>query len=195
MILALVLMAVFVVVTAALVQEGLWGSLVMLLNVLFAATLASAVHGSVVAAVKPLAASYEYLLDFVVMWALFCVALLVAREITDRIARTKVRLRRPVELFGGPVVAALVGWTMMAFTATTLHMAPVPRSLVPAKGILFGLSPDRGWIAWARGATARPPFGMEGFRFDPKGDFIDRYAARRDELEKEPALRVNRDPQ
>jgi len=193
MIIALVLLAVFVVVTAALVQEGLWSGLVMLVNVLFAATLASAASGWLVSLVKPLAPSYEYLLDFLAIWAIFCVALLGAREITDRIARTKVRLRRPVELFGGPLVAALVGWTMMSFTAATLHMAPVPRSLIPAKGILFGLSPDRGWIAWARGATARPPFGMEGFRFDPTGDFIDRYAEQRGELEREEGLRV--DPQ
>jgi hypothetical protein len=191
MIIAIVLVAVFAVVMAALVQEGLWGGLVMLVNVLFAATLASAASGWLVSLVKPLVPSYEYLLDFLAIWAIFCVALLGAREITDRIARTKVRLRRPVELFGGPLVAALVGWTMMSFTAATLHMAPVPRSLIPAKGMLFGLSPDRGWIAWARGATARPPFGSAGFRFDPTGDFIDRYAERRGELESKEGLRVD----
>jgi hypothetical protein len=191
MIIALVLLAVFVVVTAALVQEGLWSGLVMLVNVLFAATLASAAFGQVVELVKPLVPSYEYLLDFLAIWVIFCVALLGAREITDRITRTKVRLRRPVELCGGPLVAALVGWTMMSFTAATLHMAPVPRSLIPAKGMLFGLSPDRGWIAWARGATARSPFGSAGFRFDPTGDFIDRYAERRGDLEREEGLRVD----
>jgi hypothetical protein len=191
MIIAIVLVAVFAVVTAALVQEGLWSGLVMLVNVLFAATLASAASGWLVALVKPLAPSYEYLLDFLAIWSLFCVTLLAAREITDRIARTKVRLRRPVELFGGPVVAALVGWTMMSFTAATLHMAPVPRSLIPEQGMLFGLSPDRGWIAWARGATARPPFGSVGFRFDPTGDFVARYAERRGELENEEGLRVD----
>jgi hypothetical protein len=193
-IIGIVLLALFAVVTAALVREGLWGGLVMLVNVLFAATLASAGYGRLVSLLKPLLPSYEYLLDFLAIWAIFCVALLAAREVTDRITRTKVRLRKPVELFGGPVVAALVGWTMMAFTAATLHMAPVQRSLIPEKGMLFGLSPDRGWIAWARGATARPPFGMEGFRFDPTDDFVDRYATRRGALDKEPGLRVTTKP-
>ncbi|MCE2726437.1 MAG: CvpA family protein [Planctomycetaceae bacterium] len=195
MILTLILLAVFVTVTAALWKEGIWSSLVMLLNVVLAATVATAWYEKLVAVLEPRLPSFTYLLDFVALWGLFCLLLLGLREATDRISRTRVKLRRPVELFGGPLVAALVGWVMICFTAATLHTAPVPRDVVqptPEARMFFGLAPDRKWLAWVRGATLTGPFAVPGSAFDKDADFIIRYADRRQRLEGEPGLRVNR---
>jgi hypothetical protein len=195
MILTLILLAVFVTVTAALWKEGIWSSLVMLLNVVLAATVATAWHEKIVAVLEPRMPSFTYLLDFVALWGLFCLLLLGLREATDRISRTRVKLRRPVELFGGPLVAALVGWVMTCFTAATLHTAPVPRDVVqptPEARMFFGLAPDRKWLAWVRGATLTGPFAVPGAAFDKDADFIIRHADRRKRLEGEPGLRVNR---
>lgn len=195
MILTLILLAVFVTVTAALWKEGIWSSLVMLLNVVLAATVATAWHEKIVAVLEPRLPSFTYLLDFVALWGLFCLLLLGLREATDRISRTRVKLRRPVELFGGPLVAALVGWVMTCFTAATLHTAPVPRDVVqptPEARMFFGLAPDRKWLAWVRGATLTGPFAVPGAAFDKDADFIIRHADRRKRLEGEPGLRVNR---
>lgn len=195
MILTLILLAVFVTVTAALYKEGIWSSLVMLLNVVLAATVATAWYEKLVAVLEPRLPSFTYLLDFVALWGLFCLLLLGLREATDRISRTRVKLRRPVELFGGPLVAALAGWVMTCFTAATLHTAPVPRSVVqptPEARMFFGLAPDRKWLAWVRGATLTGPFAVPGSAFDKDADFIIRYADRRQRLEGEPGLRVNR---
>jgi hypothetical protein len=195
MILTLILLAVFVTVTAALWKEGIWSSLVMLLNVLLAATVATAWYEKLVAVLEPRLLSFTYLLDFVALWGLFCLLLLGLREATDRISRTRVKLRRPVELFGGPLVAALAGWVMTCFTAATLHTAPVPRAVVqptPEARMFFGLAPDRKWLAWVRGATLTGPFAVPGSAFDKDADFIIRYADRRQRLEGEPGLRVNR---
>jgi len=195
MILTLILLAVFVTVTAALWKEGIWSSLVMLLNVVLAATVATAWHEKIVAVLEPRMPSFTYLLDFVALWGLFCLLLLGLREATDRISRTRVKLRRPVELFGGPLVAALVGWVMTCFTAATLHTAPVPRDVVqptPEARMFFGLAPDRKWLAWVRGATLTGPFAVPGAAFDKDSDFIIRHADRRKRLEGEPGLRVNR---
>jgi hypothetical protein len=195
MILTLILLAVFVTVTAALWKEGLWSSLVMLLNVVLAATVATAWYEKLVAVLEPRLPSYTYLLDFVSMWALFCLLILGLREATDRISRTKVKLRRPVELFGGPFVAALVGWVMTCFTAATLHTAPVPRAFVqptPEARMFFGLAPDRKWLSWVHGSTLTGPFAVPAAAFDKDADFIIRYADRRKRLEDEPGLRVNR---
>jgi len=195
MILTLILLAVFVTVTAALWKEGIWSSLVMLLNVVLAATVATAWYEKLVAVLEPRLPSFTYLLDFVALWGLFCLLLLGLREATDRISRTRVKLRRPVELFGGPLVAALVGWVMICFTAATLHTAPVPRDVVqptPEARMFFGLAPDRKWLAWVRGATLVGPFAVPGSAFDKDADFIIRYADRRQRLEGEPGLRVNR---
>ena len=195
MILTLILLAVFVTVTAALWKEGLWSSLVMLLNVVLAATVATAWYEKLVAVLEPRLPSYTYLLDFVSMWALFCLLILGLREATDRISRTKVKLRRPVELFGGPLVAAVVGWVMTCFTAVTLHTAPVPRGFVqptPEARMFFGLAPDRKWLSWVHGSTIAGPFAVPDSPFDKDADFIIRYADRRKRLENEPGLRVDR---
>lgn len=195
MILTLILLAVFGTVTAALWKEGIWSSLVMLLNVILAATLATAWYEKLVAVLEPRLPSFTYLLDFVALWGLFCLLLLGLREATDRISRTRVKLRRPVELFGGPLVAALVGWVMTCFTAATLHTAPVPRDVVqptPESRMFFGLAPDRKWLAWVRAATLTGPFAVPGSAFDKDADFIIRYADRRQRLEGEPGLLVNR---
>lgn len=193
MIVSIVLVAVFVTVSFALWKDGLWGSLVMLCNVLVAATAATAWYEWLVAFLEPRLPSYTYLLDFVAVWGMFCLVLLGLREATDRISRTKVRLRRPVELFGGPLVSALVAWVMTCFTAATLHVAPLPRDVVqptPEARMFFGLSPDRKWLAWVRGATLGGPFATPGSAFDKDADFIIRYADRRRRLEGEPGLRV-----
>jgi len=195
MILTLILLAVFVTVTAALWKEGLWSSLVMLLNVVLAATVATAWYEKLVAVLEPRLPSYTYLLDFVSMWALFCLLILGLREATDRISRTKVKLRRPVELFGGPLVAAVVGWVMTCFTAASLHTAPVPRDSVqptPEARMFFGLAPDRKWLSWVHGSTIAGPFAVPDSPFDKDADFIIRYADRRKRLEDEPSLRVDR---
>jgi hypothetical protein len=167
----------------------------MLLNVVLAATVSTAWYEKLVAVLEPRLPSYTYLLDFVSMWALFCLLLLGLREATDRISRTKVKLRRPVELFGGPLVAAVVGWVMTCFTAASLHTAPVPRDSVqptPEARMFFGLAPDRKWLSWVHGSTIAGPFAVPDSPFDKDADFIIRYADRRKRLENEPGLRVDR---
>lgn len=201
MILNLILLAVFLVVTLTVAKAGIWDALILLVLVPVAATAATAWYEWIVALLEPRLPSYTYLLDFVALWGLFCLILFVLREVTDRISRRKVRMRRPVEMFGGPVVAALVAWVMTCFTAATLHTAPLPRDVVqptPEARMFFGLGPDRRWLAWVRGSTLRGPFARPDKAFDTgtlgpgqDADFIIRYADRRKRLEGEPGLRVN----
>jgi len=212
MIINLILLSVFIAVLAALWREGLWASLVMLFNVLFAATAATMLLPVVVPLVEPRLASYTYLVDALVLWGLFILLLAVSREVSDRVSKTRVRFRKPVEMFGTPLVAALAAWATLAFTAATLHTAPVPRNVVPQSGMFFGLAPDRGWLWWAVGGVGKPPFGAWGKSFAPPGSqpvgagdppaegetlpakeqidrFIEHYARRRLELETLQTLR------
>lgn len=193
MTLSLILLGVFVAVAFAIWREGPWSGLIMFLNVLLAASLATAWYPSVVARIEPAAASYTYLLDFVVLQGLFCVLLLAFREVTDRLSRTRVRFRRPVELAAGPIVAVLTAWVVVCFVAASLHTAPVPRDFVqptPEARMFFGLAPDIRWLAWVRGSSMSGPFARPSTPFDPDADFIIRYAARRQALEQEQQLRV-----
>ncbi|MBU6308721.1 MAG: hypothetical protein KJS77_03160 [Planctomycetes bacterium] len=190
------LLGLFLVVTFALWREGLWSSAIMLLNTLAAATFATAWYEAVVAfLIKRGLSSYDYLLDFLCIWGLFAIILLVLRETSDRVSRTKVRFRKPVELFGCPVVAAAAAWIVVCFTAATLHTAAVPRDLIqatPEARMFFGLAPDRCWLQWVRGSTLHGPFARPEHAFDKQADFIVRYATRRKQLESQPELRVRR---
>jgi len=193
MILSLVLLGIFVAVTFALWREGTWSAVIMLLDVLLAATLATAWYPAVVARLEPMFASFTYLLDFLALQGLFCLLVLVFREVTDRISGTRVKFRRPVELVGGPLVAMLTGWVMVCFTAASLHTAPVPRNVVqptPEARMFFEIAPDRRWLAWVRGSSIRGPFAAPAAAFDPDADFVLRYADRRHALEREQQLRV-----
>ncbi|MEI6657340.1 MAG: hypothetical protein WCO76_02260 [Planctomycetota bacterium] len=196
MTISLALLGLFVAVTFALWREGLWSSAVMLLNTLAAATFATAWYETVVAfLLKRGMSSYDYLLDFICIWGLFAILLLALREISDRVSRTKVRFRKPVEMFGCPIVAAATAWIVVCFTAATLHTAAVPRDLIqatPEARMFFGLSPDRRWLQWVRGSTLHGPFGRPDHAFDEQADFIVRYATRRKQLEAQPELRVRR---
>ncbi len=189
---------IFLAVTLSLWKEGLWACLVMLLNVLLAATVATAWFEWVVGVLEPRMSSYTYFLDSIAWWGVFAIVLVAAREATDRASRTRVKFRRPVELFGAPVAAAAVGWIVTAFTAASLHVAAVPRDIVqptPEARMFFGLAPDRKWLQWVRGSTLHGPFANPGpgrrNAFDPNADFILRYADRRAALEAEPGLRVD----
>lgn len=188
----LLLLVVFAAVTLMLTREGLWSSLVMLLNVLVAASMATAWHGRLAAAAEAYLPSFVSLLDFLSIWAIFCVVLLVLRETTDRVSHTRVKFLKQVEMFGAPVAAAAVGWVMMAFTAASLHTAALPRDVVqptPEARMLFGLSPDRKWLSWVRNASRSGPFAVAGRPFDKDAEFIVRHAHRRLRLEPSETLR------
>lgn len=189
------LLGLFIAVSFALWREGLWGAAIMLLNVLLAATVATAWYERLVSFLMGWIPTYDYLLDFVALWGLFAVTLLALREVSDRVSRRKVRFRKPVEMFGGPVVAAIAAWIFVCFTAASLHTAAVPRDTIqatPEATMFFGLEPDRRWLQWVRGSTSRGPFAVAKNSFDPDADFILRYATRRRQLEQQPELRVQK---
>jgi hypothetical protein len=196
MTISLILLGLFVAVTFALWREGLWSTAIMFLNILAAATFATAWYETLVAfLLKRGLSTYDYLLDFLCLWGLFAVILLALRETSDRVSRTKVRFRKPVEMFGCPLVAAAAAWVVVCFTAASLHTTALPRDVIqatPEARMFFGLAPDRRWLQWVRGSTLRGPFARKEHAFDAEADFVIRYATRRKQLEAEQELRVRR---
>jgi hypothetical protein len=192
----LVLLVVFGTTAFFVWRQGLWGGIVMLCNLLVAATAATWGHRALAAWLEGWMPTYRYLLDMLAVGGIFAAVLAVTREITDRVSRTRVRFPFAVELVGRSLLAAACGWVAMAFTAAALHTAPVPRSVVPvASGMLLGLAPDRAWLRWAVNAAGRPPFGSStrGWLAGERGTvdgYIRWHERKRTELEPEPALRV-----
>lgn len=195
MIITTLLLLILAGVTAIHVREGLWRSMLAFFNVLVAASAATAWFPPLANLLEKHLASYTYLLDFLSAWTIFCVVMAVLRLLTDRLAPLRVAFPKRVEQVGVGLPAFLTGWVTMAFTAATLHLAPVPRDVIqptPEARMFLGFAPDRKWLGWVRGCSLSGPFsrGKDGAVFDPRADFILRYADRRLKLEGEPGLRV-----
>lgn len=205
---SLILLIVFVACVAMLGREGLWSNTLTLINVLTSALLAMSLWEPLADYMDREAPTYTYFFDFLALWAVFCVSMIVCRIVTDKISRVRVRFKAPVDRFGGAFVAAWVGWVMVCFVTMTLHTAPLARNFLgggfqptPETRMFFGLGPDRKWLGFtqkvSRGTLSSPPpagtVGEEGLNvFDPQGEFILRYGQRRFQMQKESHLRVRR---
>jgi hypothetical protein len=185
----ILLLVLFLIVTGLVVRERLWGAMLRFLNVLVAATMATAWYEPLAALGDPyvdrIVPPFGQFFDAAAAWGLFVVILLVLRIITGLMSRTRVPFPPLLDWGGGAVMALLTAWVVVGFTGMTFHMAPLPREAVqatPESNMFLGLAPDRKWLAWVRGSShpERGPFSTGGGReFDANADFVVRYADRR----------------
>jgi uncharacterized membrane protein required for colicin V production len=178
---------------AMLMPQGMWTSAIALVNVTTAALLAINFWEPIVTWVEgmgPFARRSTYVLDFVVIWLLFAFILTILRAVTDLLSKSKLRFIRPLDVAGGAFFGLWTGWVLVCFTLMTLHMAPLSReflfgSFQPEKRMVLGLAPDRQMLGFMQsislGAFSRG--GDEQYVFDPKGEYMLKYASRRKEYE------------
>jgi len=197
MIIALMLV-VFAVCMAFVFNEGMWGAAITFVNVLLAAVLATNLFEPLANWLESMMPGLTYLWDFVAVWLSFALCLVILRLVTDLISRHRVKFKKPVDIGGGIFFAAWTGWLMMQFTLFTLHLAPLSRNFMgfqekPETRMFFDLAPDRIWLSFihaqsAGGALARTPPATDpnAHVFDPQGEFILKYAARRKQFETQP---------
>lgn len=191
MIINVLLLAIFAAVTGLLVRAGLWRAVLGLLNVLLAASIATAWFGPLAGLLGGYLPSFKYLVDFLSLWLIFCLVLVVARAVVEAVTPNEVEFPQLVERIGVGIPAAFAGWVVMAFAAATLHTAPVPRDMVqptPEARLFFGSGADRKWLSWVRNASRSGPFSRPDAAFDTNADFILRYADHRRRLEAEETL-------
>ena len=190
MVTALLIVVMFICV-ALMWNEGLWGSALMLVNVLFAGMLSMNYFEPLANYLDKMAPSYTYVWDFLCLWLIFVVVLLILRTVTDQISRSAVRFKKPIEIGGQVGFAFLTAWVFVCFLLATLHTAPLARTALrgsfepePMGTSFFGTHPDRYWLAFIHsrslGALGRRPPRA----FDPEGEWIPKYAARRFGLQK-----------
>ncbi|HBB74561.1 MAG TPA: hypothetical protein DC048_08945, partial [Planctomycetaceae bacterium] len=163
--------------------QGLWGCLITLVNTLFAASLAGMVAGPLAALLSGWLPALDRAWYFLVLCTVFSQVVILATEVSRRVSRTAVPFHPLVERIATPVVALLTAWIVMAFTAASLHAAPLPKNAIP-QGMLLGLAPDRGWLGWTVGVATKPPFGSAGGWFIGRRRTVDGliayFAERRD---------------
>ena len=115
--------------------------------------------------------SYTYLWDFLSLWVLFSVFLLIFREITDRVSRVNVRFLKLADRIGGVVLSLWIGYVMVCFTMMTLHTAPLGRNFLfegfstqTDARMFFGFPPDRDWLGFTQKMSTGAFAGSSGIR-------------------------------
>lgn len=196
------LLLILVAVLAMCGGEGLWSNALTLFNLLTAAVLAINFWEPLADFLIKQVPKATYLWDFIALWLLFTVFMLIMRIPTDLLSRFKVRFHMLVERICGYIFAIWIGWVLVCFTTMSLHTAPLARDFLfkgfkPEKRMFFGmLAPDRQMLALAqkvsRGAFARGPSAdnLNAHVFDPYGDFILKYASRRKQFERETGVLI-----
>jgi uncharacterized membrane protein required for colicin V production len=209
-----ILILIVIICAAMLWNEGLWGNAITLVNVTLAALIATNYYEPIAAMIENVGETtltYTYFWDFLAIWLLFVVVYSIMRTVTDFLTKTKVKFKAPIEHTGRILLALMVGYVMMAFTAMTLHMAPVPEhafggafhqatkaktAVLVDKNLpnhfLGILAPDRAWLYFVQ---SRSQAGGDGRingalarwwgqrTFDPESRFVFKYGARRRKLE------------
>jgi type II secretory ATPase GspE/PulE/Tfp pilus assembly ATPase PilB-like protein len=186
----LLLLVIILACVGSLYHEGMWGNALNMINVILAGLLAFSFFVPLTGWMLTWGdwfASIFFFLQFISLWLIFCVSLIVLRTGSNLISRVKVRFIMVADRAGSGVFALLVGWFMVCFTTAALHTAPLARNFMwggfnPEKRMLFGLAPDRQWLGLvnmaSQGAFSR------GHPFDPDNRFIVAQAAMRSAVEK-----------
>jgi hypothetical protein len=202
--LTLLLVAIFFACFGFLFTEGMWSNTVRLVNVVTAALLATNSFEWVAQELEGWWPSFSYYWDFLAMWGLFVLFTAIFRGATDFISKVKVRFRKITDQVGSPILALLIAWVMVCFTAASLHTAPLPRNFMGYKPggdakMFLGLAPDLKWLAFVQ-SMSRGTFSSRATpediqkepdwqkdqkcTFDPRSEFLLKYATRRADLEK-----------
>ena len=152
-ILTLLMLLIIFACIATLYTEGLWSNIIRLVNVVTAALLATNFFEPAADWLDEWQPSYTYVWDFLVLWGLFSLFMLIFNAATDFFSRVKVRFLGIVDRIGGALFALLIGWVMVCFTMMTLHTAPLARKFLfegfnPNEQMILGLAPDRQWLGF-----------------------------------------------
>ena len=186
---------------AMMVREGLWSNTLTLVNILISGIAAFAFYPPLVVYLDESVTDgqHTYWLDFAVLWALFCVAMVICRSLTAAFSKTRMRFKYPIDDVGGPLVGFIAAWMLASFTMATFHAAPLPKDIFGEKltyasvDSVSGFSqPDATWLKFFQTVSDASAFGSDSTgRFTANG-FVKIYDDRRGKFDKAPSLIVKR---
>lgn len=165
--------------------QGLWSAAITIVNMLLAMMIATSFYEPICSAVEKIgaAATYTYLLDFIVLWLLFAISFGILRSISDLLSKNNVKFDMPVEMAGRSVLALFCGWLMVVFVTFSLQMAPLNAEsplgafATPNARSFLGFAPDRMWQGFMYSRSR--PAALGDKQFDQNADFALRYHDRR----------------
>jgi hypothetical protein len=190
-----ILLIAFVIVAGLSARQGLWSSAINVINITMAGLIATNYF-------EPLAkladsGGTNYMMDSIMLWALFALSFIILRLITQSLSNHDVHFIKPVDLIGRAALGIWAGWVFVCFAAFAMVTAPIGAQPLgawespDAKSFLV-FSPERMWMAFAqsrsmgalsdyrRGADLLSEDEQLGSQvFDSKGEFSYKYYARR----------------
>ncbi len=187
---------------AMMVREGLWSNTISLINIVISGLVAFGFYAPLTIRLDEMTdGANTYWLDFVCIWVLFTVAMLICRLVTAMASRTRMRFKNPIDPVGGPLVGLIAAWVLAAFVTATLHTSPMPKDAFGGKLLHDDsevasasalTSPDLGWLRFVEHMSKKSAFGSPStMQFTAKG-FVDIYAKHRDKYKTAGGLRVQR---
>jgi len=205
MVLNILFVVIMVFIFGAIWNQGLWGNTITLFNVILAAIIATCFFEPVAQLLTEYAfPSAVHAWDIIAAGLLFAVSYFVLKLVTDRISKYQVRFHPVAEKVGSAIVALWIGWTAVCFVCFTLHLAPLTRNFLnggfDAESKMFwGLQPDRLWLGFVQRQSAGGGLGRNAVdaqgrivsMFDPKSEFMIKYASRRTWLDEQKSLLVD----
>jgi hypothetical protein len=193
----LLLLIVLLATVAMLFREGMWSNAVGLINTVTAGVLATNYFEPATRYLSETVPYMDYNWDVLVLGILFAAAYFVLRTVTIAASRHRVRFHPLADQIGSIVLAGWIGWGAVCFVTFALHTSPLARNFLsegfqPEKRMFFGLAPDRQWLGFVHklsnggswGANQTDEEGNVTSAFDPRGEFMPKYASRRSYLEK-----------
>lgn len=188
--LTVLLGAILFATVAMLINEGLWSNIITLLNVILAALIATSFFEPVADFLESQMPGFTYAVDFIALWLLYTVSMLVLRGMTDSLSRVQVRFPNQANTIGAGVVGLLAGWVLVGFTAMTFHTAPLARDFMPkpTEKTFVIASPDLQWMGFVQQLSRGALSTSAGNTFDPQRAFVYRYGQRRADFEQHPSF-------
>jgi hypothetical protein len=162
-------LAVLFASLAMMVREGLWSNTLTLVNVLISGLVAFGFYSPLTILLdEQLNGRFTYLLDFLCLWVLFVVAMIICRSVTGLLSNTRMRFKYPVDDVGGPLVGLFTAWVIAGFVLATLHTSPMPKDAFSGRLVYTAddvnsqsgfTAPDLAWLRFVQRVSSPDALG------------------------------------
>lgn len=153
----IVLILIVGIVTWCVASEGVWGAAFILISVLLSGLFAMNCFEPLAGFLEGLGGGprWGYFCDIIALLGLFAGGVFALRAATEYLMPTYVQVHPLIHDVGRWGLGLAAGYLTMAVLATSLHTAPMPQSFAgfnpgPNNRMLFGLAPDRQWLAFTQ---------------------------------------------
>jgi hypothetical protein len=164
------------IILYALSSEGLWGSALMTLNVLFSSLIALNFYEPLAGAISGLGSFAHGYADTFSLMIIFVVTLITLRITTDSIAPTMVRFPVPVYQAGRLLFGAAGAYLTVAFLLLAFHTSPVHKKMFNVVDYKhrppFGMGWDHRMLAFFQATTGQVFASFDSEEKDPYDQYF-----------------------